>query len=222
MNDPLASKFVQAAGGAEEPGPARQDPLPAASAGSSRVGQALARLQTSRLAMRLELMPRPEPAAGDEGADSRGGLSLQRWWRRLRRWSRDWAPVSVLVGALEQTWRVHPLRPAGDAIAEAYRSQVAPLLRRHPWAAVAAAAGLGALLMLGRRWHGPLLANTLRPLPQRLGRWLLLQLTSAPVQTALAGWLMMRAAKSADPQDGVTTPASSAEAVAAATGPSRP
>jgi hypothetical protein len=219
MKDPLASAFVQPAGGAEEPAPAHPGHSLPEIAGPSRVERALARLHDTRQALRQELMPAPEAAGADGSADPGSGLSLQRLWRRLRRWSRDWAPLSVLVAALEQTWRVHPLRPAGEAISEAYQSQVAPVLRKHPWAAVAVAAGLGALLMLGRRWHGPLLASTLRPLPQRLGRWLLLQLTSAPVQTALAGWLMMRAAKPADPRQAEATPPASSSA---ATEPARP
>lgn len=219
MKDPLASTFVQPAGGAEEPGPAPPGHNAPASAVLSRVEQAVARLHGTRQALRQELMPPPEPAGAGGSTDFAGGLSLQRLWRQLRRWSRGWAPLSVLVGALEQTWRAHPMRPAGEAIAEAYRTQVAPVLRKHPWATVAAAAGLGAMLMLGRRWHGPLLASTLRPLPQRLGRWLLLQLASAPVQTALAAWLMMRAAKSADPPHADATPQSSSEAVTAPASP---
>lgn len=196
MKDPTATAFPSPAGGAEEPRPATSIKGPPDGSPSSRVTLALERLGASRQALRRELLPPVEAQDGADSSASGDGLSLHRLWRRLRRWARNSAPASVLLAALEQTWRVHPLRPVGAAIAEGYRSQVAPLMRKHPWATVAAAAGLGALLMFGRRRHGPLLASTLRPLPQRLGRWLLLQLTSAPVQTALAAWLMMRTASS--------------------------
>lgn len=202
MTAALAPTFVSPADGAKGPAPALAAHTSAAPPVASRASLALARLQATRQALRLELLP---PAPAQDSADDAGAgesLSLHRLWRRLRRWARSWAPGSVLVEAVEQTWRVHPLRPVGVAIAESYRSQVAPVLRKHPWVMVAVAAGLGAALVLGRRWHAPLLVSTLRPLPQRLGRWLLAQLTSAPVQTALAAWLMVRASSArptADP-----------------------
>lgn len=221
MKVPLASAFVSPAGGAEEPAPVAARASVAPGAGS-RVSMALARLQATRQALRLELLPPAEPQDSADLAGEGESLSLHRMWRRLRRWARNWAPVSVLVEALEQTWRVHPLRPVGMAIAEGYRSRVAPALRKHPWAMVAVAAGLGAVLVLGRRWHAPLLASTLRPLPQRLGRWLLLQLASAPVQTALAGWLLMRAASAPPAADAAVSEAEAREAAAPAGAQGRP
>ena len=207
MKDPLKTAFVQPAGGAEEPAPAAMPRPVAGAAPSSGVALALARLQASRQALRLHLMPPVEPQDSADAPGAGGSLSLNRMWRKLRRWTRSFAPVSVLADAVEQTWRLHPLRPVGEAIAAGYRSQVAPTLRRHPWAVVAVAAAVGAALVFGRRWHAPLLANTLRPLPQRLGRWLLRQLASAPVQTALAGWLMVRAAKSTPEPEPAPVPA---------------
>lgn len=219
MKVPMTTAFVSSAGGAEESagGTAAHEAAGTAAneapGTASRASLALARLHATRQALRLELLPPPEAQDSTDPASAPASQSLHRMWRRLRRWARNSAPVSVLVQALEQTWRLHPLRPVGEAIVEGYRSQVAPTLRKHPWALVALAAGLGAALVLGRRWHGPLLANTLRPLPQRLGRWLLSQLASAPVQTALAGWLMIRAASAKPAAD---SPASEDEAPVAA------
>jgi hypothetical protein len=72
---------------------------------------------------------------------------------------------------------------------------------------VALAAGLGAALVASRRWHWPVVARSLRPLPQSLGRWLVTQLSSVPVQTLLAGWFLMnpRSEPANDPPAGPDT-----------------
>ena len=154
-----------------------------------RVTQALARLQSSRAAMRLELLP-PEKADESSAAHHPG---WQRLWRPLRRWARRSAAVAVLVRTVEQTWRVHPLRPVGEALVDSYRAQVVPLMRKHPWGAMAVAAGLGAALVASRQWHWPLVTSSLRPLPMRLSRWVVSQLSSAPMQAILASWFLMAA-----------------------------
>jgi hypothetical protein len=65
------------------------------------------------------------------------------------------------------------------------------MIRRHPVAVVALAAGLGAAIVAGRPWRWPVVAARMRPMPGHVGRWALRQLTSPSVQAALLSLLVV-------------------------------
>lgn len=61
--------------------------------------------------------------------------------------------VNIVIEAIEDWWSQHPLRTASHVAAEASRRLATPIAERHPLALVAAAAALGALLVLTRPWR---------------------------------------------------------------------
>jgi AcrR family transcriptional regulator len=171
----------------------------------ARLQAVLRRLADSRGALRQAMMPPPEPAPGSGGGGlgGLGGLSdpLRRLWRRLRRATRR-SPVAVLLGdAVRGWWRRHPWRPTGTLLL----GQVQPLVQGHPVASVAVAAVAGAALVGLRPWRWRAVDTRLRPVPGRMLRWLLAELSSAPMQTALAGLALM--ALRSDGLDGPATAA---------------
>lgn len=116
------------------------EPAPA-----SPVGAALARLQASRTQLRRAL-------AGDDPVSAprwRGGRSLLRGLRPLR-------PLRRL---LLNWWTSRSWRPAAELALGAAQAQLGPVVRRHPWLSVGAAAALGAALAQLRPWRWPLLTR---------------------------------------------------------------
>lgn len=112
---------------------------------ASPVGAALARLQASRTQLRLALVgddPVPEPRW-------RGGRGLLRGLRPLR-------PLRRL---LLNWWASRSWRPAAELALGAAQAQLGPVVRRHPWLSVAAAAALGAGLAQLRPWRWPVLTR---------------------------------------------------------------
>jgi len=185
----MAPEFTTAAAAAPDP-----EPSPAAvPAKGSRTALAIAALEASRGLLRHEMLP---PAAA-EGRRRRGdGSELPSWlrpWRKLRRWLRRWPAAEIATGAIHDWWRTHPLRPVADVAAAQWRNHAVPVVRRHPVLTVTAAATLGALVVTCRPWRWPLVARGIEPLPARVGHWLVAQLSSVPVQTALAALAVMAA-----------------------------
>jgi hypothetical protein len=174
---------------AEPPGalPGLGDDLP------PTIRQALLGLRHSRLALRQEMVP---PARLGGGAASGPGEGWQRWWRRLRRW-----PAGRWVrAAAQQWWHAHPLHPLGDTLVGEARSQLLPLVRRHPWATAGVVVAAGAGLVALRPWRWGWVDAHVRRAPAVAGRWLWEQARSAPVQAALASLLWMtRQRPSSDP-----------------------
>jgi hypothetical protein len=170
------------------------------------IRQALLALQQSRSALRNEMLPPPPPP----GARARaGGENWQRWWRRLRRW-----PAGRLAReALHHWWQVQPWRPLGDTLAGEARQHLVPLVRRHPWASVGLAVAAGAGVAALRPWRWDWVDVRMRQAPAIASRWLWRQLTSAPVQAALAGLMVLASQRAAaTTADGATTAATPPQA----------
>jgi hypothetical protein len=165
-----------------------------------RLQAALQQLEASRNALRHQLIPATEPEGGTgAGGPPRLADPLRRLWRRLRLVTRHSPVAALLSHAMQGWWRRHPWRPTGLLLAH----QVQPVVRRHPLASAAAAALLGAALVGLRPWQWRAVDAQLRPLPGRLGHWLLAQLSSAPMQLALASLILMP--RSDDAADDTTT-----------------
>jgi hypothetical protein len=184
-------------------------PLPPRSS-AERVEHALARIEGSRASLRAVLIP-PEPAANPD----RGDRPTSGWSRRFADGWQHWRgalaehpAVSVGMDAVQGWWKRQPLRPAVETAAGELRGAVAPLVRRHPVLAVAVAATIGAALVAGRPWRWPAVSRHLADAPQRAGRWVVHQLTQAPVQSLLAS-LFLAWAAARKPTDSAATPAPS-------------
>lgn len=168
-------------------------PIPAS---SEALAQALARLATSRGALQRQLT----------GPLSPSGLPLARRWRgrlaalwRHARWQARRQPVlATVLSAAEQWWHQHPWRAPGELALIELRAQLAPLVRRHPWASVTLAAGVGAAVMAGRPWRQRWVSRQLTPLPRRLAAWLMRELQHLPLQALLTRALMTSASPPPD------------------------
>lgn len=179
---------------------------------------AVQRLCASRQRLQTQLCPVAAAPAG--GGAARPRSALQGVWRH---WRRQWAhaPLAVMAGdALSTWWQRQPWRVVADAGVVALQRTVSPWVRRHPAVAVALAAGVGAALVSGRVVSRSGLGRHLRPLPQRLGRWALLQLASVPVQAVLAAWVLARSPSAQG--DAAEAPPPSPEAEGAAPNPTAP
>lgn len=175
----------------DTPLPPQAVPAIVAGEASPRVRLALAALRQSREALRAELMPPPEPPP----RRMRAGAVARLWWRRLR----DWPVARVAGEAAHHWWRRHPWQPLGDTLIGEARSQLWPLVRRHPWATVGLAAALGAATMAARPWRWAWVDRQVRRAPGVASGWLVGQLTSAPVQATLASLLALLAQRAASP-----------------------
>jgi hypothetical protein len=162
--------------------PTRGSPEPTV---QERKALALARLDASRTHIIQRLFPSPE--ADEHRTDapspdllttlmdriSRNGLA-KGVWRTARAVARRW-------------WTRQPWHTSVDLIGTTLAREARPIVRRHPWASLAAAVALGSALALARPWivHG--LRRQALPWRDRFGQMLWQQLTQTPVQLALAG-----------------------------------
>lgn len=152
------------------------------------MSEALARLDLSRSRLRQEMIP-PPPARLPPGSPL--PTRLRALWRHWRRKAGGWPVAGVAAAALGEWWHHHPWRPAGELLVDEVQASALPWLRRHPVATVAVAATLGAALVVSRPWRWPGVAERVRPMPRRLGRWLIRQVGQAPVQATLLSMLML-------------------------------
>lgn len=161
---------------------------PPPSSSSDALAQALARLDLSRARLRHEMIP-PPPARVPPGSPL--PTRLRALWRHLRRKAGGWPVAGFASAALGEWWHHHPWRPAGEMLVDEIQASALPWVRRHPVATVAGAALLGAAIVVSRPWGWPGVAERVRPMPRRLGRWLFRQFSQAPVQAALLSMLMI-------------------------------
>lgn len=149
--------------------------------------QALARLALSRQHLR-EALIEPLPAAAAPGES--GGAAT---WRRLRRWAGR-SPVLVAgMTAARGWWRAQPWRPVVESGARELQGQVVPLVRRHPVLSLLAATGLGAGLVMGRRWWWGWASAQVRPMRGHLAQWAMEQVGNPATQALLWSWLLSKA-----------------------------
>lgn len=149
-----------------------------------KVQGALLGLANSRLALRAVLVPPPALAPPQPASP---GAWARLWWRRLRHW-----PAGRVAGELaQQWWHRHPWRPLGDTLIGETRGVVWPLVRRHPWLSVGAAAAAGACLVAAKPWRWGWVDRQVRRAPSALSTFVLAQLSSAPVQAGLAALLAL-------------------------------
>jgi hypothetical protein len=208
-----------ASGRRDAAGQAQQDNPPRTV--DQRMRQAVARIEASRSAPIVCLAPAPPaPRSGSVGAEpsfaqtlaariERNGL-LQGSWRALRTLARRW-------------WTRQPWHSSVAFVVQTLAHQTRPLMQCHPMATLAVAAGLVAV----RPWAWHQIHGKASPWAERLGGLLWAQLTSAPVQMALAGaltaWLADRGRRhdtlSAHPPSGAATQHTQTEETGSGTRP---
>ena len=148
--------------------------------------RALARLAASRQQLQAAWLPRPAAP----GSGGRGPRRLAAVWRHWQRQLSGNAVIGALFEAVADWWQANPWRTAGEAVAEELHHSLTPLVRRHPLASVALVAAAAGAVAAARPWRWPLVAQQLKPLPGRVARWLLRQLSRAPLQSLIVGALL--------------------------------
>jgi hypothetical protein len=175
---------------------------------TERKALALQRLDASRTLLIQRLYPQPDAApAGSANTSLTSDVArlvasligrMERHgtargvWRTARALARRWWT--------RQPWH-HPVGMVAGTLAEEAR----PLVRRHPWACLAAAAALGGALVLARPWVARAVRHRTRDWHRHVGPVLWRQLAQVPVQLALAGalsaWLKDLGRRSSPPQE---------------------
>lgn len=179
------------------PGAAERAPM----ATAERKARALQRLEASRTQLIQRLYPPPND--GGQRPDHGGAHLVSLLAGRLRRdgWAQgSWRTARALA---RRWWTRQPWHVSAELVASTLAQEARPLLRRHPWACLAASAALGAALVLARPWAVRAVRQRTQVWPQHLGGMLWQQLAQAPVQLALAGalsaWLSERTRRPAGP-----------------------
>ena len=162
---------------------------------------AQARLAASRARLRRQFIRPPAPPRHERAPT---GSSAQAWlqgllsgpWRFLRERLQGNVLASAALDGIGRWWSDHPLRDtaelAGSEIAGEWRRKALPLLRRHPIASVAIASLAGAALVTAKPWRSTHVRARLRPLPRRVGSWLMAQF---PLRTVLTGLVVLMAGR---------------------------
>jgi hypothetical protein len=161
---------------------------------AERKALALARLDASRTLLIQRLYPAPSDRGAHADSDSAGvvGLVTSLVNSLMARSQRDGLPRAAWRTARALTrrwWTRQPWHASVELVAGTLADEVKPVVRRHPWASLAAAAAVGGALVMARPWVAHTLRRQTRDLPHRVGRMLWQQLAQAPVQLALLGAL---------------------------------
>lgn len=197
---------------------------------SQRKALALQRIDASRSQLIVRLYPQPEtrspPDADPAGARSWSSSGISHWMARAQR-----------NGYLDATWRMaralgrrwwtrQPWHASVELVASTLAHEAKPLVRRHPWASLAAGAAAGAVAMAAVPWLTRSLRRQAQPWRDDFGKMLWHQLAQAPVQLAIAGaltaWLTDVSRRSAQAQQPDADPGEPASDVSAAPTPPVP
>ncbi len=157
-------------------------------------GAALARLASTRRRLLLTLAPQNSASASQaDGSATRFPLR----WRALARVLMSRGPSAALLRAASATvgqwWHAQPWAAASDMLGRAVAQEVRPVVRRHPWLAVATALALGAVAVSARARLWRAAKPYAKPLGGQIRRGAWSLFTKAPVQMAitalLAAWI---------------------------------
>lgn len=125
-----------------------QEARNAADAQPKDVSGALERLAASRARLRSAMLPPAEVPASH-----RLGAGIDAIANNLLDRLKALPAVNIVIEAIGDWWSQHPLRTASHVAAATTRRLATPIAEKHPLALVAAAAGVGALLVLFRPWR---------------------------------------------------------------------
>ncbi|AOW12688.1 hypothetical protein LPB72_16865 [Hydrogenophaga crassostreae] len=159
---------------------------------AERKALALHRIEASRTQLIVHVYPEPvrRPHAGDKSSTQppvwnglaglmaraeRNGL-VNAVWRTTRALGRRW-------------WTRQPWHASVDLVAGTLAHEAKPIIRQHPWAALAVGGAAGAAVVVILPWITRSIKAQADPWRNNLGGMVWQQLSQAPVQLALTGAL---------------------------------
>jgi hypothetical protein len=153
---------------------------------------ALHRLEASRTQLIVHIYPKPpqrqrdakDPSAPPPMWDGLAGLMT-----RAERNGFAQAAGRTARALARRWWTRQPWHASVDLVASTLVHEAKPIIRRHPWATLAAGGAAGATLVVVLPWAMRSLKAQAAPWRNNLGGMLWQQIAQAPVQLALAGAL---------------------------------
>ncbi len=158
---------------------------------AERKALALQRMDNSRTLLIQTVWP--EPATADlprsTGPSSTHARPLSLLLRQIGRKGLSDQTLGVARALAQRWWKRQPWRTSVGLVADTVAREARPVIRRHPWACLAAAAAVGGALVLVRPWLGAALRQQTQNLRHHAGQIVWAQLAQPSVQLALAGAL---------------------------------
>ena len=171
-------------------GAASDLPLRAADAGgpAMTIEHALARLERSRTRLRESLAPAVPSPASKESGFSFHPVQKARAWLRSTPWGGLLDPVvSAVSDELLHWWQRQSWRQSAVLVKDALSTELSPLVRRYPIAAVLVTAGAAAVFVGSGVWRWRTVRRSAGQLGSQLRRVFVRQLTNPAVLSVLLG-----------------------------------
>ena len=155
---------------------------------------ALQRIEASRTQLILTLAPtgprrsRPPQPPKAAGSGQTPPFSTA-WARRITQDGVGQGTWQALSGAAIDWLGKQPWYASVELVGSTLAHQARPVVRRHPWVCLGAAAAAGAALVALRPWGWTPVQHRIAPWRSQVGQMVWGQLTQPPVQMALAGAL---------------------------------
>lgn len=164
----------------------------------------LQRLMASRSRLRAALIPAHSQGGAAEHSGTHGSIAnrARALWRLVMTRSAGGSVLSTAATLLRSWWERQPWHATTALLSDAVGREVSPWVKRNPLTAVALGACAGAAVAMARPWRSELVHSQTHHMGRSAGRWMFSQLTSAPMQMALAAavaaWLEQRHTAQAD------------------------
>lgn len=171
---------------------------PVSATAEQRRAQALQRIEASRTQLILTLAPKNPKGSRQKTAQGSGASarkpqpnapfseSLAAHMQQEGVGKGSW---HALTGAANDWLGSQPWYASVELVGSTLVHQAKPIVRRHPWICLGAAAATGAALVALRPWGWQPVQHRITPWRSQVGSMVWGQLTQAPVQMALAGAL---------------------------------
>lgn len=169
---------------------------------AERLAAARQRVEASRSRLIHTFYPDPGEAPRASAAGAQDSPPLGAWARALGA-DQPWPALRRLA---LRWWQRQPWHASVELVAGTLAQQARPLVRRHPWAALAASAVAGAVLVSAGPWVLRGSRRHTEPLRRQLVGSLWATLGSASVQVALAGALAAWMERHSRPEAATTQP----------------
>lgn len=171
---------------------------PATTTAEQRTALALQRIDASRTKLILTLAPTGPKRAKEKAPQGSAGSAHNT--QRPAPFSASLAAHMEQQGVGKGTWQAltgaatdwlgsQPWYTSVELVGSTLVHQARPIVRRHPWLCLGAAAATGAALVALRPWGWQPVQHRVAPWRSQVGSMIWGQLTQAPVQMALAGAL---------------------------------
>lgn len=154
------------------------------------IQQALARLELSRERLRLAFKPLPVPAPGGESAFLHP-IRRARAWLRTTPWGGLLDPALGAAGEeVKRWWEGQAWRQSAVLLKDSVSSELLPLVRRHPIAAVLITALAGAALARSGVWRWRPVRRSAWQIGSRVRHVFMNQIANPAIQSVLLAVLV--------------------------------